>query len=126
MDLYAENILDHYKQPHHAGHLKKPSVQVKEHNPLCGDVIALDLSVDTSGKIRDVGFVGNGCAISQAAMSLLSDEVLGRSAAAAAKITAEKVVELLGVQISPARMKCALLGFTALQKAIRMHKENNT
>ena len=124
MDLYAENILDHYRSPHNAGQIKNPSVQIREHNPLCGDVITLELSLDSKGIIRDIGFVGNGCAISQAAMSLLSDEVKRKGKTAIKKMSPQKVTELLGVEISPARMKCALLGFTALQKAIRMDKES--
>lgn len=120
MDLYAENILEHSRNPHHAGQLKNPMVRVQEFNPLCGDTITLTINFDRAGKIKDVAFEGTGCAISQAAMSLLSDEISGKKKTALRKMQPEYIVKLLGVQISPARMKCALLGFTALQKAIRI------
>lgn len=119
MDIYSDTIIDHYKHPHHAGKLKKHSHRAKEFNPLCGDTIQVDLFVDTRGFVRSVGFVGSGCAISQAAMSLLSDWMIGKKAAAVRSQTLNTVAKLLHVPISPARVSCAMLGLSAVQKALR-------
>lgn len=118
MDLYSEIILDHYKNPHHHGKLAKPSVTIIEHNTLCGDKIELDLKFE-NGKVTEVGTVTEGCAISQAAMSLLSDELIGKTAEEIAAIKNEKMYSLLNVPISPGRVKCALLGLAAAQKAVK-------
>ena len=121
MDIYTETILDHYQHPHHAGALSNPTIKVAEDNPLCGDKISLDLIIK-NGTVEDVGFVGTGCAISQAAMSLLADEIQGKKISGLKKLTPAKVYDLLHVPISPGRVKCALLGFTTLQKALKLIK----
>jgi nitrogen fixation protein NifU and related proteins len=117
MDLYAEHILDHFRAPHHAGSLENPTVRIVEHNPLCGDVIVLDIAAEND-TLTDLRFSGTGCAISQAAMSLLADEVEGMSFEQLSQLTPDDVYALLGVQISPARVTCALLGFAALKRAL--------
>lgn len=119
MDIYTETILDHYQHPHHAGALSSPTIKVSEDNPLCGDKISLDLIIK-NGAVEDVGFVGTGCAISQAAMSLLADEIQGKKISNLKKLTPAKMYKLLHIPISPGRIKCALLGFTTLQKALKM------
>ncbi|MDO8499269.1 MAG: iron-sulfur cluster assembly scaffold protein [bacterium] len=121
MDLYSETILDHYQNPHHGGSLPNPTVTVVELNPLCGDSIQLDLRVK-NGAVEDIGFTSSGCAISQAAMSLLSDEIIGKKISALAKLKPQKIYDLLQVPISPGRVKCALLGLVALQQAIKKAK----
>lgn len=118
MDVYSDTIIDHYKHPHHAGELKKYSHRAKEFNPLCGDTIQADLFVDTRGIVRSVGFVGSGCAISQAAMSLLSDWMIGKKAATVRSQTFDTIIELLHVPIGPARVSCAMLGLSAVKKAL--------
>ena len=118
MDLYTETILDHYQYPHHAGALNDATASIIEHNPLCGDVIKLDLKIKNN-LIEKIGFVGNGCAISQAAMSMLADYSEGRKITALKKLKPKIMYDLLGVSISPGRIKCALLGFGALQKLIK-------
>lgn len=118
MDIYTETILDHYQHPHHAGHLANPTVKVSEDNPLCGDKISLELEIK-NGVVENVGFVGAGCAISQASISLLTDEIKGKKISSLSKLTPAKVYDLLHVPISPGRVKCALLGLTTLQKALK-------
>lgn len=124
MQLYAENILDHYRNPHHAGVLKKPTIRVVEHNPLCGDVIQLDLQLSSRGAITDIAFHGSGCAISQASMSLLADELAGSAMAGISRWTPQRIVAMLGIPISPARMKCALLSAGAATQALKKFQEN--
>ncbi|HSR89616.1 MAG TPA: SUF system NifU family Fe-S cluster assembly protein [Candidatus Udaeobacter sp.] len=118
MDIYTETILDHYQHPHHAGEISDPTIKIKADNPLCGDKISLELKIK-NGTVTDIGFIGTGCAISQAAMSLLTDEVQGKKIASLKKITTAKIYKLLHIPISPGRTKCALLGFSALQQALK-------
>lgn len=122
MDIYSETILDHYQNPHHAGELSDPTIKADEDNPLCGDKISLELVIK-NGTVIDVGFVGTGCAISQAAMSLLTDEIKDKKISNLKKLKPVKVYDLLHVPISPGRVKCALLGLTTLQKALKMLKK---
>ena len=117
MDIYTETILDHYQHPHHAGALARPTIKASADNPLCGDKIYLYLLIK-NGVVADVGFVGTGCAISQAAMSLLADEVLDKKVSNLKKYTPAKIYGMLKVPISPGRVKCALLGLATLQKAL--------
>ncbi len=118
MDLYSENILDHYQNPHNKGEIKDRTVRVIENNPLCGDVIQLDLKIKND-IISDVAFVGTGCAISQSSMSILSDEIKGKKISALQKMKTQKIYDLLQVPISPGRVKCALLGYAALQHSLK-------
>ncbi len=118
MDIYTETILDHYQYPHHAGELVNPTIKVTGDNPLCGDKILLYLKIK-NGVVEDVGFVGTGCAISQAAMSLLADEIQGKKISGLKKLTPNKMYDLLHIPISAGRVKCALLGFSTLQKALK-------
>lgn len=118
MDLYAENILDHYKNPRHAGHLKNPTTSRREENLSCGDDLTLELAIE-DGTITDLAWRGEGCAISQAAMSLLSEELIGETAADAEGTTKEEVLSMLGVPVGPRRLKCALLCLHTLKNALR-------
>ena len=112
--FYREYILDHYKNPRNFGRLEKPDITHEEDNPLCGDVVGLDFKV-TDGVIEDVRFHGRGCAISQASASLLTERLKGLSLEEARKISKEDVFEDLGIDISPARIKCALLSLKVLK-----------
>ena len=116
-DLYRDYILEHYRRPHNFGVLDAPSATYEGANPLCGDRITMQLAVD-DGVVREVGFTGRGCAISQASASLLTDEIKGKGVDAATAMTAGDVLEMLGIEISPARMKCALLSLETLQGAL--------
>lgn len=122
MDLYAENILDHYKNPHNKGKLENASASFADSNPLCGDKIEIGIRVNENGVIEDVGFTGEGCAISQASASLLTDEILGKTVAEVKALPNEKVYELLGVPLTTNRVKCALLSLVALKKALALTK----
>ena len=116
-DLYRDYILEHYRRPHNFGVLDDATTTQEGANPLCGDRITLQLRV-ADGEIAGVGFTGRGCAISQASTSLLTDEIKGKPVEQAASITSGDVLELLGIEISPARMKCAMLSLETLQGAL--------
>jgi len=113
-DLYRDYILEHYRKPHNFGVIEEPSATYEGANPLCGDRITMQLGVK-DGVVEQVGFTGRGCAISQASASLLTDEVKGKPLEAVAGIRADDLLELLGIDISPARLKCAMLSFDSLQ-----------
>ena len=116
-DLYRDYILEHYRRPHNFGVLDNATTTQEGANPLCGDRITLQLRV-ADGQIAGVGFTGRGCAISQASTSLLTDEIKGKPVDAASAITSSDVLDMLGIEISPARMKCALLSLETLQGAL--------
>jgi nitrogen fixation NifU-like protein len=116
-DLYRDYILEHYRRPHNFGTLDNATTTQEGANPLCGDRITLQLRV-SDGQIAAVGFTGRGCAISQASASLLTDEIKGKPVDSAAGMQASDVLDLLGIEISPARMKCALLSLETLQGAL--------
>jgi nitrogen fixation NifU-like protein len=117
MDLYAEEILDHYKHPRHFGHLDEPTLTYHDSNPLCGDEITLELRIEDN-KITDVAFTGHGCAISRAAASMMSDEIVGMSLDELRKWNKESILDLLGIEVGPVRIKCALLPLKALKAAV--------
>jgi nitrogen fixation NifU-like protein len=116
-DLYRDYILEHYRRPHNFGVLEDATASHEGANPLCGDRITLQVRVK-DGTIDGVAFTGRGCAISQASASLLTDEIRGKPVETAAGMTPSDVLELLGIEISPARMKCALLSLDTLQHAL--------
>lgn len=117
MDIYTEIILDHYQHPHNFGKLKDATNTVSVYNPLCGDVLAVEVKIK-KGILNNISFTGSGCAISQAAMSMLTDYVKNKKITALKKLKSNIVYNLLGVAVSPARTKCALLGWDALHKIL--------
>ena len=114
-DMYAENILDHYRHPRNKGSLINYTHRLSDVNPLCGDKLNFDLLVE-GDKVRDVKFDGVGCAISQASASILSEYVKGKSVSKVKELSDSDLLELLGVKITPARLKCALLSLKILKK----------
>jgi nitrogen fixation NifU-like protein len=116
-DLYRDYILEHYRHPHNFGVLEAPTASFEGSNPLCGDRITMMLGIE-DGVVRDVAFTGRGCAISQASASLLTDEIRGKKVEDVEKMTAEDLLDLIGIEISPARLKCALLSLDTLAHAL--------
>lgn len=116
-ELYREQILEHYKRPHNFGELQPHDLEACEQNPLCGDELGVHIQVD-DGHIADLRFQGHGCAISQAAASIASEELKGMSLEQAGNLPADWMIDLLGIPISPTRRKCALLSLKVLRRAI--------
>ena len=116
-DLYRDYILEHYRRPHNFGVLEAPTASYEGSNPLCGDRITMMLRVE-DGVVREVAFTGRGCAISQASASLLTDEIKGKTVEEVEAMTPDDVLELIGIEISPARLKCALLSLDTVAHAL--------
>jgi nitrogen fixation NifU-like protein len=116
-DLYREIILDHYRRPRNKGTLDPADFSYEDTNPLCGDEVRIDLRV-AGDRVADVKFSGRGCAISQAAASILTEMVEGRPLNEVKALTKDDMLDELGVPISPARMKCALLGLKVLKAGL--------
>jgi nitrogen fixation protein NifU and related proteins len=122
--LYRELILDHYKNPRNHGLLQDADASAEGMNPLCGDEISVSVRLDDDDVIEDVGFEGRGCAISQAATSMLSDLVKGKTADQVATMPKEELLDELGIPLTPVRLKCAILGLGVLKLAL--HKAKGT
>jgi nitrogen fixation protein NifU and related proteins len=123
--LYREVILDHYKNPRGHGLIDDADAQAEGQNPLCGDEVAIYVSFDADGDtIDEVKFSGRGCAISQAATSMLTEMVKGRSATEVASLPRDELLEEIGIPLTPVRLKCALLGLSTLKLAL--HKAKGT
>jgi len=120
--IYQENILDHYKSPRNHGKIENPSVHHHEYNPLCGDEIEMFLIIDKNKKVVDIKFQGHGCAISQASASMLTEEAKGKGVDDIKKLTKENILEMLGIPISPVRLKCALLSLDTLKNSILIYE----
>lgn len=117
MDIYAENILDHYKNPRHKMPLASPTVEHEEANHSCGDTLAVQLQLE-NGRIAHLGWRGDGCAISQAGMSLMSEHLVGMPISEVMKLGKREVYNLLGVSIGPRRVKCALMCLHTVKNAL--------
>lgn len=116
-DLYRDQILQHYKRPHNFGRLDEYHLEFEDSNPFCGDEQHIFLKLDGDGHVAGVSFEGKGCAISTAATSMLTDELEGMSREELLRLPKEFVLELLGIDISATRMKCALLGLKVVKGA---------
>ncbi len=116
-DLYREQILEHYKRPQNFGAVEDPDLEFEDNNPFCGDEQHMTFRLGEDGKVTEVKFEGKGCAISTAATSMLTDELVGLTRDELITLPKEKVLELLGIEISATRMKCALLGLKVAKGA---------
>jgi len=117
-DLYRELIIEHYKNPSYRGHLDPHDIFFQDDNPLCGDHIEITLKVDEAGRITDGRFDGKGCAISQASADLLIESVIGKSLEEVKKMTKQHILDLLGIELGPVRLKCALLSLKVLKAGV--------
>jgi nitrogen fixation NifU-like protein len=122
--LYRELILDHYKSPRNHGLLEPADARAEGQNPLCGDEVAVSVRIGEDDRIEEVGFEGRGCAISQAATSMLTDLVKGRRAEEVAAMPKDELLDELGIPLTPVRLKCAILGLGVLKLAL--HKAKGT
>ncbi len=116
-ELYREQILEHYKRPQNFGVLDDPDLEFEDTNPFCGDEQHVTIKLDEDGKVAEVMFDGKGCAISTAATSMLTDELAGKTQDELITLPKEFVLDLLGIDISATRMKCALLGLKVVKGA---------
>ena len=116
-ELYRDQILEHYKRPHNFGRLDDPDLEFEDSNPFCGDEQHVTIRLGADGTVAEVAFEGKGCAISTAATSLLTDEIEGMTRDELLRLPKEFVLDLLGIEISATRMKCALLGLKVIKSA---------
>ncbi len=121
---YTDELLFHYKNPQNTNPIKNPSVKVDESNPVCGDEIHLELKIENN-VVENVYQITKGCAICSASMSILSERLLGMKISDIKKITNEDIYQMLGIEISPGRVKCALLSLVSTKKAILIFENPN-
>lgn len=117
-DLYREVIIDRYKNPQYRGKLDPHDITFEDDNPLCGDHIRVDLRIDENGFVSEAVFDGDGCAISQASADLLIESIQGKSLDEVKKLTKDDVLDLLGIELGPVRLKCALLSLKVLKAGV--------
>ena len=117
-DLYRELIIDRYKNPHFRGSLEPHDITFEDDNPLCGDHIRIDLRVDGANRVSEVAFDGHGCAISQASADLLAESVLGKTLDEVKQINKQDILDMLGIELGPVRLKCALLSLKVLKAGV--------
>ena len=117
-DLYREVIIEHYKNPSYRGKLDPHDITFADNNPLCGDHIQIDLRVDADGKVADARFDGHGCAISQASADLLMESIIGKPVEEVKLLNKDSILEMLGIELGPVRLNCALLSLKVLKAGV--------
>ena len=117
-DLYREIIIEHYKNPSYRGHLDPNDISFADNNPLCGDHIEVNLRVDGDGNVTEACFNGHGCAISQASADLLIESIIGKSLEDIKRLNKQSILDLLGIELGPVRLKCALLSLKVLKAGV--------
>lgn len=117
-DLYREVIIERYKNPLYKGELDPCDIRFEDENPLCGDHIRIDLRLDEQNRVTEAAFSGHGCAISQASADLLLESIIGKTLDEVKSLTKEDVLDLLGIELGPVRLKCALLSLKVLKAGV--------
>jgi nitrogen fixation NifU-like protein len=117
-DLYREIIIEHYKNPTYRGRLDPHDIQFADNNPLCGDHIEITLRTDEQGNVADARFSGHGCAISQASADLLMESIIGKPVEQVKQLNRQDVLDMLGIDLGPVRLKCALLSLKVLKAGV--------
>ena len=124
-EIYQEHVLDHYEDPFHRGELPTATHAHEDKNPLCGDVVRVELQLDGDGNVQDCYFNGTGCVISQASASMLMEAIHGKPVVEVQDLSAEEMLKLFGPRLTPNRQKCALLGWRVLQQAVHSPLTNH-
>jgi nitrogen fixation NifU-like protein len=114
-ELYDDHILDHFESPYHKGHLPCPTCTHSDRNPICGDQVTIELDIDNDNRVREAFFDGKGCAISQAAASILCESIEGKTLDELREFQAKDMLDLIKVRLTASRQKCGLLGFKVLK-----------
>ena len=117
-DLYREVIIEHYKNPSYRGHLDPHDIQFADNNPLCGDHIEITLQTAADGTVQDARFDGHGCAISQASADLLVESIIGKPLDEVKNLNKQSILDMLGIELGPVRLKCALLSLKVLKAGV--------
>jgi nitrogen fixation NifU-like protein len=124
-EIYQEHVLDHYEDPFHRGPCENATHRHEDDNPLCGDVIQVELRIDDNGKIAEAWFDGDGCCISQASASMLMEKIEGKTIDEVREFAAEQMLDLFGARLTPNRQKCCLLPWQVLQTAVFSHADDD-
>jgi len=114
-DMYREVILDHYKNPRNKGTLDPHDFSYEDENPLCGDKLRIDVRLDDEQRVKEVAFSGRGCAISQASASMLTEAIIGKTVDEVKQMNKDDILDMLGIELGPVRLKCALLSLKVLK-----------
>jgi len=117
-DFYRELIIDHYKNPQHRGELNPHDISFEDDNPLCGDHIRVDLRLDAKKRVTEATFGGHGCAISQASADLLMESIIGKTLDEVKQLNRDDILDMLGIDLGPVRLKCALLSLKVLKAGV--------
>ena len=117
-EIYQEHVLDHYEDPYHRGHCDHATHAHEDDNPLCGDVVHVELRIGSDGRVEEAWFEGDGCCISQASASMLMERIEGKKVDEVKQFTAEDMLELFGPRLTPNRQKCCLLTWRVVQAAM--------
>ncbi|HNB52752.1 MAG TPA: SUF system NifU family Fe-S cluster assembly protein [Anaerolineales bacterium] len=117
-DLYRDQIIDRYKNPRYRGTLDPNDITYEDDNPLCGDRIRIDIRIDENNRVKEAAFSGRGCSISQASADLLIESILGKDLAEVKALTKEDILDMLGIELGPVRLKCALLSLKVVKAGV--------
>ena len=117
-EIYQEHVLDHYEDPYHRGSCDHPTHEHEDDNPLCGDVVHVELQIDGDSRVKEAWFDGDGCCISQASASMLMEDIEGKSVDEIREYSAQQMLDLFGARLTPNRQKCCLLSWRVVQQAI--------